>query len=229
MRLFKIATMLAGLASGGGVTAANAGTYAYTSYGPNGSDHGTPGENIRVTDTALRLNNQNVGSGLITLNGSTELYAYCVDIATWLLSKGTYNTGVNPNTNLNLTGNFSTSGDSKIALIGRLIYNGTNNNSAAVQLAIWEIEYGSGATFTPQDPGLQGVVNTYIADAETTWGIPSNLALFELTAADGQTNQTLVYLAPVPAPGTSVLLGGAIFLTGLLVRRCRGGGSAKAI
>jgi hypothetical protein len=214
MRLIKVTALLAGLVAGAGITDAHAGTYSYASYGFSGS-------NVHFSDASLGIDNEYGGSGVITLNGSFTLNAYCVDLSDWLLGSGTYNFGVNPATDANLTGKSSITGDSKIADISALIFNGTN--SAAVQLAIWETEYGSAASFTPDDPGLQAQASAYLTDAETIWTVPSNFDLYELTAANGQPNQTLVYLADPPStvqePGTLVLLGGAILMTGFFGQR----------
>jgi hypothetical protein len=214
MRLIKVTLLLAGLIAGVGVTDAHAGLYTYGSYGFSGS-------NVHFSDPSLGINNEYGGAGLITLTGPFSINAYCVDLSDWLLGSGTYNFGVNPATDPNLTGTSSITGDSKIADISALIFNG--QNTAAVQLAIWETEYGAAASFTPDDGSLQQVATQYLADASTIWTVPSNFDLYELTAAGGPANQTLVYLAdppsPVREPGTLALLGGAIFLIALTAQR----------
>lgn len=214
MRLIKVTALLAGLIAGTGITDAHAGLYSYGSYGFSGS-------NVHFSDPSLGIANEYGGSGLITLNGPFSIDAYCVDIADWLLGSGTYNFGVNPATNPNLTGTSSITGDSKIADISALIFNG--QDPAAVQLAIWETEYGSAASFTPDDGSLQQTADQYLTDASSSWTVPSNFDLYELTAADGQTNQTLVYLMDPPSlvrePGSLILLGGAIFLIAITAQR----------
>ncbi len=211
MRLIKITALLAVLVAGVVATDAHAGPYTYSSYGFSGS-------NVHFSDAGLGINNEYGGAGAITLNGPFTITAYCVDLADWLLGSGTYNLAGNPAANPNLAGVSSITGDSKIADITNLVYNGTN--SAAVQLAIWETEYGSAASFNPDDSTLQAQASTYLTDAETVWHSPSNIDLFELNAANGQTNQTLVYLAdPVPEPATLALLGAAIFLIGIFRHR----------
>jgi hypothetical protein len=207
MRLIKVTALLVGLIAGVGISEAHAGLYTYGSYGFSGS-------NVHFSAPSLGIANEYGGSGLITLNGPFSINAYCVDLSDWLLGSGTYNFGVNPATDPNLTGTSSITSDSKIADIGALIFNG--QNAAAVQLAIWETEYGAAASFTPDDGSLQSLASQYLTDASTSWTVPSNFDLYELTAANGQTNQTLVYLAdppsPVREPGTLALLGGALFM-----------------
>jgi hypothetical protein len=222
MRLIKITALIAGLIAGAGITEAHAGLYTYGSYSFSGS-------NVHFSDSSLGITNEYGGAGLITLNGPFPINAYCVDLSDWLLGSGTYNFAVDPATDSNLTGISSITGDSKIADISALIFNG--QNSAAVQLAIWETEYGTAANFTPDDGSLQQVASQYLTNASTSWTVPSNWDLYELTAVGGQPNQTLVYLAdppsPVTEPGTFALLGGAIFLLAMTAQR-RLGASFRA-
>jgi hypothetical protein len=214
MGLYKLTAFLAGfVACGGFTTAADAGTFTYGSYGFSG-------EYVHISDTGLGVNDEYGGAGLISLIGSSTIAAYCVDIADWLLRSGTYNTAVNPASDPNLAGISSVTGHSKIADIGALMYNGTN--AAAVQLAIWETEYGAAVTIKPDDSGLQAVANAYFADLNTGWTLPKGLSLDELTPANGQTNQRLVYLAPVPEPASMAILGSAIIGLGYLRMRFQG-------
>jgi hypothetical protein len=213
MCLIKVTVLIAGLIAGIGITEARAGLYSYDSYGFSGS-------NVHFSDASLGIGNEYGGAGLITLNGPFPINAYCVDLSDWLLGSGTYNLGVDPATDPNLTRNSSIIGDSKIADISALIFNG--QNPAAVQLATWETEYGAAADFTPDDGSLQQIVSQYLVDASSRWTVPSNRDLYELSAA-GPANQTLVYLAdppsPVTEPRTLALLGGAIFLIAITAQR----------
>jgi hypothetical protein len=212
MHLIKTMALLAMLTFGCDIATANAGTYTYSSYGFSGS-------NVHFSDTSLNIDNEYGGAGLIILNGSPIMNAWCVDIADWLLQPGTFNVGVDPATDVNLAGVSSITGHGKIADIGALIYYGANY--AAVQLAIWETEYGSSATFAPDDLGLQAIANTYFSYLQGVWTLPADLALYELTPADALPNQRLVYLAPVPEPGSLALLSSGIFLTGMAAKRRR--------
>jgi hypothetical protein len=213
MPLPKFSTLLAAALIGSGVAAgADAGTLTYTSYGFSG-------ENVHISDPSLNIDNEYSGAGLITLNGPEQLQTYCVDIAVWLLSSGTYTTGVDPAADENLQGVSSITGDSKITDILALMNNGTN--VAAVQLAIWETEYGNSATFTPDDTGLQAVATSYLADVQDGfWTIPAGAALYEVVPAEGQTNQILIY-DPIPEPPAAAILGFALALLGGLAGRRR--------
>jgi hypothetical protein len=211
VRLIRLATVFTVLATCA-ASQATAGTLTYTSYNFSG-------ENVHITDTLLGVENEYGGAGLITLEGSSVISAYCVDIADWLLGSGTYNTGVNPATNPNLSGLSIFTGHSKIADIGALIVNGTN--TAAVQLAIWETEYGSAITITPDNSALQSVASAYLTNLEPTWTVPKGKMLLELTPANGQTNQILVYMALVPEPTSMAVLGSAAILLGYTRKRRR--------
>jgi hypothetical protein len=219
VRIVKVAAILAGLAlSGGYITSAHAGAFTYQSYGFSG-------ENVHITDLSLGVNNEYGGAGLITLHGSSAIAAYCVDIADWLLGSGTYNSGINPASDPNLAGLSSFTGHSKIADIGALIANGSNG--AAVQVAIWETEYGAAVTITPDDRNLQSVANSYFTDLQTLWTVPGNLSLMELTPAGGQTNQALVYMVAAPEPASMAILGSAMIALGYARKRRHAGRDAR--
>src|SRR5690348_7623573 len=105
------------------------------------------------------LANQQADAGQITLYGSgpntgQSFIAWCMDIYDWLQYSGTFT--VKPLTTAGApatAGTNPTLTQAQIGQIGALISYGnaninTNYNvSAAIQLAIWELEYGS--SFTP--------------------------------------------------------------------------------
>ncbi len=219
MRIRVITTIFAGfMASAGFIGHASADTFSYSGYSLSG------GENLHVTDAALAIDNEYGGAGLIGLDGSYTIQAYCVDLADWLLSSGSYITNVNPLFNPNLAGTSSITGDSKIADINALIANG--GNFAAVQLAIWETEYGAAASFTPDDSGLQAVATGYLTNIENgSWTGLIGQTIAELSPVDGVANQTLIYMTAdmdmlgsstslnaVPEPTTLALLGAGVMM-----------------
>jgi PEP-CTERM motif len=212
VRLIGLTAIFSALvACGSGIaTPANAGTFTYNTYAFSG-------ENVHITDASLGVQNEYGGAGLITLEGTSTIAAYCVDVADWLLGSGTYNTSISPASNPLLSGVSSFTGHAKIADIGALISNGTN--AAAVQLAIWETEYGAAVTITPDDSGLQSIASTYLTDLATLWTVPKGMALLELTPANGQINQTLVYMAAVPEPTSMAVLGLGTLMLGYVRKR----------
>jgi hypothetical protein len=213
-RLFLFVAAALGLTT----TAASAGTLNYTSYGV------TNAQNVHITDPALGVNNEYGGAGQIVLyNGSTPVFeAWCVDIQDWLSVSGTYTTGSSPS-----SAGLSPPADREI---GALIYayntnasvNSVYNASAAIQLAIWQIDYGSGLLLNPDNSALTALADQYVADVSPggSWTLPSNWDLDILYAniPGHQGNQNLAYVTDVPVaePGTLML-----WLTGLAALRRR--------
>ena len=136
-------------------------------------------QNVTITDSALGVNGLQGGSGQIDLYGSganvgQTLDTWCIDIQHDLQGSGTYTFGYA--TPVTLTA-------AQASEIGGLIAFGDNNlyksvdgqsasdTSAAVQQAIWTIEYGSGLTISGQNnPTL---VNYLITSAQSG-AIPGN-------------------------------------------------------
>jgi hypothetical protein len=96
-------------------------------------------------------------------------------------------------------------------------------------VAIWETEYGTAVAITPDDAGLQAVATGYLTDLQTLWSDPKGLSLFELTPADDQTNQSLVYMGPVPEPESMAILGLVMIVLGYARRRRRVSRSLQSV
>jgi hypothetical protein len=162
------------------------------------------------------------GSGQIILDGTSgiDLAVWCIDATHDLQSIDTY-TIVKPSPSLTDNGGIgglgNTLSSTVLGEIGALVYWGDANIhdpnvdysiSAAVQLAIWTIEYPNG-TFTSDDPNVNTAVNTFLvpsAESGAT-GFKSNTNLFELidpTNPNG--NQGLVF-TPLPSSWTMLLAG----------------------
>jgi hypothetical protein len=168
------------------------------------------------------------GSGQIDLNGTglnagQTLDVWCIDATHILLSSDTY-TLVLPSPSFTNNGGVGPTSINHDALgaIGALVQWGDANitantaNSAAVQLAIWEIEY-PGATFTSDSSAVIGLVPTLVTDAENQ--APGFQWSFNLLEAVDPTNgnQGLVGggttiigrvgTTPLPATWTMMLAG----------------------
>jgi phospholipase/lecithinase/hemolysin len=199
---------------GAGASTASATTFQYSGYTVANEQY------ISISSP----NNVAGGAGQITLYGSgpnlgQSILAYCLDIFDYLKSSSTYQVG--SLTAAGSGGSNPTLTPAQINEIGALIGNGnaligTNSDvSAAVQLAIWEVEYGAGFTFTGLDAGAKSLAAIYLANVAPggSWaGSSYNISLLSDTG-----NQDLVFVTPLP--GALPLFASGLGAIGLLARR----------
>jgi hypothetical protein len=197
----------------GEVASASAATFTYSSYSV-----------VNEQDiTILTPNDISGGMGGINLIGSgantgQDILAWCLDVYTYLNGSGTYQIGP-----LTLAGSGHGNpelSNTQIGEIGSLIANGdaiintSHDVSAAIQLAIWEIEYGNSFTYTGVDSGVTNLANMYVANVEAgSWNTPDNNV--SLLSESG--NQDLAFVTPLPA--TLPLFAGGLGFVGYLTRR----------
>jgi len=177
------------------------------------------------------------GAGQIVLQGTkadagTTLMAWCLDLydtlegnkrnQSYTYTVGALTTagagGANPSLSLTQIGEIGgliLEGDSLLA-------NATNHSSklvsAAIQIAIWTIEYGNNFKLSFWNDGnLTTLAASYVADIENgVWGLDYGVDLLS-----GHGNQTLAFIDPnfsnpaTPIPGTLGLFGGGLALLAL--------------
>lgn len=196
---------------------ASAATFTYGSYSVVNEINVTIGES-NSTGIPPGYETGYFGSGQIVLHGTGPnagqmLNVWCID-ATHDLQWSDTDTFIHPNPSLSNNG--GAPGGSQLSLIvlgeiGALVDWGDANinknyyNSAAVQLAIWSIEY-PGGTFVSDSGNVNTLVKTLIADAENqTNGFSWSTNLFEVI--DPKDNQGLIGATPLPSTWTMMLIG----------------------
>jgi len=177
-------------------------------------------------------------------NAGQDLLVFCLDIYDTLSSSGGTYAVSQLTTSSQLTTNSSGSAQrlsqTQIGEIGSLILNGdaaikaatkatVQAIAAAVQLAIWDIDYntvikngkntvtGTVFTYTGIAQGTINLANSYVANVESggSWDAPYNNV--SLLTASG--NQSMVYINPTPLPAALPLFATGLGVLGLLARR----------
>ncbi len=181
---------------------ASAETFTYGGYGV------TNEQDIQI----LQPNDIYGGAGQIILYGSGrgseyDIPAWCLDVYVYLLGSATYQ--IVPASTTDLLNS------TQIGEIGALIANGDallnkpNDGyvSAAIQLAIWEVEYGiTNFKYSGLNAGVVSDATTFYNDVMTgIWKPNYNLSL--LVPVGNTPNQTLGFVTPLPSTWT-LMLGG---------------------
>ncbi len=206
--------LAAALRAGTGI--ASAATFDYGSYSVVNevNVHINPGSGTPTLPSGFEYGY--FGSGQIILHGTgpnagQTLDVWCIDATHILQWSDTYQIISDPTTNNgNVFGPDSTLTPLQLGEIGALVKWGDANInvyagvSAAVQLAIWTIEY-PGATFTSDSSTVNFWVPILVGDAEThARGFALFYGLSEVV--DPTDNQGLVFLTPTPLPSTWTMM-----------------------
>lgn len=228
-----------------GTNAASAATFKYSSFN-NQIDGELNGQYVTINTprsvTGVAGQVELIGAPG-SPNAGQDLLVFCLDIYDNLASSGTY-TVSQLTTSSQLTTKSSGSAQrlsqTQIGEIGSLILNGdkaisaatkatVQAISAAVQLAIWDIEYntkivsgkntvtGTVFTYSGIAQGTINLANSYVANIESggSWDTPYyNVSLL---ATSG--NQSMVYINPTPLPAALPLFVTGLGVVGLLARR----------
>jgi hypothetical protein len=159
--------------------------------------------------------------------------AWCLDVYDFLTTSGTYTVG--PLTTVGSGGSNPTLSDAQISEIGSLMVQGTasinssTDVSAAIQLAIWKLEYGASFSYSGASSSVEGLADQYESNVMPggQWFCPDcTVTLFSL---DG--DQNLGMGSPpatsrsgagaTPLPAALPLFASGAGGLGLLSWRCR--------
>jgi hypothetical protein len=163
-------------------------------------------------------NNIYGGAGQVTLIGSgadsgETIPVWCLDIYTYLLGSDTYQLGLLTTAGAGGSSLNTTLTLQQIGEIGALIVHGNSlintspDVSAAVQLAIWQVEYAD-FTYSGFDSGAVALAAIYLNDAsQGIWSPVSNVSLL----SEGFNNQSMAFVTPLPSTWL-MLLGGLVGL-----------------
>jgi hypothetical protein len=198
---------------------AGATTLTYGSYSLPGA------QIVTITDTqdTSPAVNEEGYAGPIVLNdvngnSSATVTAWCVDIVDWLQTSGSYVLyNILPGTT-GIPGDTGTPLATVANEIGAIIQNAnaaiasdtTGNAPAALQMAIWELEYPN-IQIVPQNSDLTSLAASYVTDVQNgTWVLTDG---YQLGLLDGSAtgNQSLAFISQVPEPASV-----AVLLFGLL-------------
>ncbi len=214
-----IATLFAATGAASAAT-----TFEYSGYGVVNEVNVTIGIGSNTPTLPTGFVTGYYGSGEIVLygagpNAGQTLDVWCIDATHDLQGSDTYTIISPPTTNNGgfVAGPNSALSHTQLGEIGALINWGNANintyswASAAVQLAIWTIEY-PGATFTSDSGTVNTEVSTFLVpDAESaTNGFAPFYGLSEVVNPNNPDgNQGLTFITPTPLPASwALMLGG---------------------
>jgi hypothetical protein len=167
-----------------------------------------------------------IGAGQIQLQiGASTLPAWCLDLLDPLGTLATTLT-ISNLTTAGAGGGNPTITNTQIGEIGALMVHGNAlvgtdpNASAAIQLAIWKVEYQD---FSFDEniaslfyPGLPDLADLYYNDViGGTWAPVTTVGLL----SDSPGNQSLGFVTPIPVPGALPLFIGGLGLLGAVMAR----------
>ena len=168
--------------------------------------------------------------GQLILNGAgpnsgQTLTAWCLDVSVYLTTSGTYTLG--PLTTAGAGGSNPALTAGQVSEIGSLMLNGLSsdtNSSAATQLAIWMLEYGSEFSYSGVSSTVTALAVTYESDVMLggEWYCPNCTVTLLSSLGDQSLGYALLptegggTLPAVPLPATLPLFATGLGALGLL-------------
>jgi len=168
--------------------------------------------------------------GQLILNGAgpnsgQTLTAWCLDVSVYLTTSGTYTLG--PLTTAGAGGSNPALTTGQISEIGSLMLNGLSsdtNSSAATQLAIWMLEYGSEFSYSGVSSAVTALALTYESNVMPggEWYCPNCTVTLLSSLGDQSLGYALLptegggTLPAVPLPATLPLFATGLGALGLL-------------
>ena len=202
------------------VRVAHATTFQYDSYGTINA------QTINVVSPTVGYGEM----GQLILNGAgpnsgQTLTAWCLDVSVYLTTSGTYTLG--PLTTAGAGGSNPALTTGQISEIGSLMLNGLSsdtNSSAATQLAIWMLEYGSEFSYSGVSSTVTALAVTYESDVMLggEWYCPNCTVTLLSSLGDQSLGYALLptegggTLPAVPLPATLPLFATGLGALGLL-------------
>ncbi len=234
--------MVAALALLGISSAANATTITYTNF------QVVNNVNVHISCAGVPdCHSGYYGSGMFNFynNGQLVAQTWCIDVSheiagQWSNNPGPSNVftvtlpvnngGISNIRNDGGSGHGSFISWNMLGEIGGLMKYGMDNIanhdvSSAVQLAIWDLEYGNAISTSSDSPSVQNLAASLLLDATTPGGLVGmtwNVAWLQHCDTNGHCNQGQLMLL-VPEPGTLALFGAALIalLAAFGLRRVR--------
>lgn len=159
------------------------------------------------------------GSGQITLNGITNdgvrgasLNTWCVDVYDDLAGGATFTSVARYASTDPLFGKI----DALISHATTQLLSQDYNASAAIQVAIWQVEYGNAVSISSSQ-GVNDLARTFVNNVQSgAWVADPNTTV---TVLHGAGNQDQAYLTNVPEPASMAMLVTGLIVVGMIGRR----------
>lgn len=232
-RLLTVGKVLAAMALLAAQPSIAASTMTFTGY-----EYGSVNVNLGATPTAAVTQDQ-AGAYNTQIDGGPTFESFCIDVWQFLNFNHAYSLGAGNDYSYrsSMVGYVTRTGtitqqtvDNLSRLYDEAHSSIVNNptNSAALQLAIWEITFetpgnynlSSGNFFSTGPSAVTNVVNTWLTNlgsySATAYTVSGYISP---TTQNGPAYQDVITFAPIPEPGTYAMMLAGLGLMGFVARR----------